>query len=371
MKSGQPEVPPKPINMPGTTKHETFPVQRKPPEVPPKTKTRNISGDIMEGITIKDLVQRFSHLIPFRATVVAGNMDYVPTIETGDTLIVHAIKESQVVTITDSQDVKYNVPIHCAAKFGVIGNLDSKEYICTYSATQLMEAGKLPPVVACLADYKGRDDTMSFKQFESLLLKEVSNTSKNYGRVRAAYSITDSRTKYIPEEANIFFSNEPSGTQMYLTEIIEHASHLLPCRARMFLPKEYLHLLRDRANLATYSVVIERKSTDTSLLACRVDGSNGNKTYVEISTSIHLTVALPTESAEIGKQDVAKNKYTPLTKRKDRLSGGLLMMIRQEFEIQGTAVRACTKVIFLIVITLNHAVHEHTNYWHYTCIRSA
>ena len=340
VKLNQPEVPLRTTSKPAKmSKHKTLPARMNPPKITPRTKTRSISGDIMEGITINDLVQRFSHLIPFRATVVAGNMDYVPTIKTGDTLIVHAVKESQVVTITDNQDVKYSVPIHSSAEFGFIGNLDSEEYMCTFSVTELMEAVKLPSVVACLADYKGRDDSMSFKQFEILLLKEVTNTFKSYRRVRVikAYSITDSMAKYIPKDANVFFSSEPSGIKMHLTEIIEHASYLLPFRARIFVPQEYRSLLGDLAN---DSVIIEKKSTDTSLLACRVNSSNGSKTYVEISTSTPLAVALSTESAKTRKQDLDENKYTTLAKRKDSLSGCLLKMLRKGYETQGTTVRA-------------------------------
>ena len=340
VKPYQPEVPPKTASKHAMmSKQRTLPARMNPPKILPRTKTHSISGDIMEGITIKDLVQRFSHLIPFCATVVAGNMDYVPTINTGDTLIVHAIKESQVVTISDNQDVKYSVPIHSSAEFGFIGNLDSEEYMCTFSATELMEAGKLPPVVACLADYKGRDDSMSFKQFEILLLKEVTNTFKSYRRVRVikAYSITDSKTKYIAKEANVFFSSEPSSIKMHLTEIMEHASHLLPCRARIFVPQEYRSLLGD---LADDSVVIEKKSTDTSLLACRVNSSSRSKTYVEISASIPLAVALSTESVKTRKQDLDENKYTTLAKRKESLSGCLLKMTRSGFETQGNTTRA-------------------------------
>ena len=336
VKSGQPKIPPKTtIKLETKPKHETPLVQMK---------TRSNNGDSMKGITINDLVQQFSHLIPVCATVVAGNMDYKPTIETGDTLIVHAIKESQVVTITDNQDVQYNVPINSSAKFGIVSNLDSEEYMCTFSVTELMEAGTLPSVVACLADYKGQNESMSFKQFEILLLKEVV-IAKKYKRSRMikAYSIADCMTKYVQQEADIFFSNEPSGIQMYLTEIIQHASHLLPCRACMFLPQEYRSLLED---LATYSVVIEKKSTDTSLLACLVKGSTGSKMCIEISTSIHLTVALSTESVKASKQDLDENKYITLINRKDSLSEYLLKMIRKEHETQGTITVRVFKLMF-------------------------
>ena len=346
VKPRQQEIPTKTASKPATMlKHrsKTLTAGIDPAMISQKTRTLPTNGKIVGEITIKDLVQRFSHLIPFRATVVAGNMDYVPTIETGDTLIVHAIKKSQVVTISDSQDVKHNVPIYSSAKFGIVSYSNSREHASTFSVLELMEARSLPLVVACLVEYEGCDSSMSFKQSEILLLKEATqlDTFESYRKIgmMKVYSITDSMMKYIPKEADndIFFSNEPSNIQMYLTEIIKHASHLLPCRARIFVPDEHRSLLRDLGN---DSVVIEKKSTDTSLLACRVDGCSGSKTYVEISTSIRLTVVLSLESFKTRKQDLDKNKYTTVTKRADILSGHLLKMIRKGYETQGSVVGA-------------------------------
>ena len=314
-------------------KHQTL------PQAKPRTKVgisnRLSTTRIMEHTNLKDLAAQYSNLMPFSVSVIAGNIEYEPNIKAGDSLVIHGLKQSQVVKIIDQTDEAYNIPFYSAAKFGIIGNLDSEEYMSTCSASEMMESPRLPPIVACLGNYVGRDASMSFKQFEVLLLKDIVHKSFRRIRVIRAYSITDHESKFISKDCDAFFSVDPSGVQLYPSEILEYASHLLPCRARPFVPKEYNSLLED---FTASVVVIEGQSSETSLLTCRIDRLTKTKEYLDISTEINIIVTLSTHEVSTTKEDVDQTNYKKLSRHRDDLSGCMLKMVRKGHEIEGVKI---------------------------------
>ncbi len=327
--------PPNVKKKPQLIKHHTL------PQAKPRTKVgipnRSPDNSILQNTNLKDLVAQYSNLIPFSVSVIAGNIEYEPNIKTGDSLVIHGIKQSKAVSIIDQTDRAFNIPFYSAAKFGIIGNLDSEEYISTCSASEMMESPRLPPIVACLGNYVGRDDSMSFKQFEVLLLKDTVQKGFRPWRIKVirAYSMTDHKSKFISKDCDAFFSVDPSGVQLYPSEILEYASHLLPCRARPFVPKEYSALLE---NFTASVVVIEGQSFETSLLACRMDHSTKIKEYLDISTEINIIVTPSIHNVSTTKQDVDYTKYTRLSRHRDDLSGCMLRMVRKGHEIKGVKI---------------------------------
>ncbi len=335
-KKEPPKVPIKPLK----SKISTLP-QPKPrtnvAHILPKKNQTLPDRSITNALNLKDLLVDYFNKIPFAVNVIAGNVEYEPSIDLGDSLIIHGIKQSHVITIVDQANEVYNIPFHSAAKFGIIGNLDSEEYMSTFSVAELMESPNLPPIVACLGNFQGKESNMSFKQFEILLLKDISTKGffKHKKPVIRAFSMTDFKSKFIPKECDALFSVDPSGVQLYPSEILEYASHLLPCRARPFVPKEYRSVLKD---FTAKVVVIEGQSTETSLLACRVDQSGTSKEYLEISTDIELVVTIEKRSVVTTEEDIHHTKYTRLSSHREHLSECMLKMIRKGKETEGVKI---------------------------------
>lgn len=333
---GPPKVAKKPLVL--MKKYTTLPQPKPratiPPQSPPKLHQTLPDRTIVETTNLKDLVVDYSNKIPFSVNVIAGNVEYEPSINLGDSLIIHGIKQSHVITILDQANEVCNIPFHSAAKFGIIGNLESEEYMSTFSVTELMESPDLPPIVSCLRHYQGKDSSMSFKQFEVLLLKDTSTKGffKSKKPVIRAYSMTDYKPKFIPKECDALFSVDPSGVQLYPSEILEYASHLLPCRARPFVPKEYRAMLKD---FTASVIVIQGQSTETSLLTCRADRSARNKEYLEISTEVDIVVSVENQRVVTTEQDIHHTKYTRLSSHREHLSECMLKIIQKGKESEG------------------------------------
>lgn len=335
----QKKNPPKVAKKPPLMKYPTLPQPKPRTKIPqnlPKIHPTLSDHSIMETTSLRDLVVDHSERIPFSVSVIAGNVEYEPNINLRDSLIIHGIKQSHVIRIVDQANEVCSIPFHSAAKFGIIGSLESEEYMSTFSVTELMECPILPPIVACLGNYRGKDGSMSFKQFEVLLLKDIS--TKGFLKPKTvirAYSMTGYISKFISKECNILFSVDPSGVQLYPSEILEYASHLLPCRARPFVPKEYRALLKD---FTATVIVIEGQSTDTSLLVCKVDQSGSNKEYLEISTDVDIIVTLEDRRVTTTEQDIHHTKYTRLSSHRENVSECILKMIRKGKEAEGVKI---------------------------------
>ena len=56
---------------------------------------------ITNALNLKDLLVDYFNKIPFAVNVIAGNVEYEPSIDLGDSLIIHGIKQSHVITIVD------------------------------------------------------------------------------------------------------------------------------------------------------------------------------------------------------------------------------------------------------------------------------
>lgn len=241
-------------------------------------------------LSLSELVEQCSHLLPLRVKAVSGFMaENVgdPTIHVDDVCNVHAVKQTEVATIVDSRRQKYRLPLHSSARFGVIGTLAQ-----ACSVYDLLSVKPQPPIVAVSDRYIGSSSEFSLSKNEVLILDGVLQKSDGFHKVTAlkAFSITDSKQKFITGKCNVLFSTDPADTKLYLSEIIEHAPHLLPCRAFLFVSEEQMKLPKHQV-LTKKPVTIEKQQTETSLLiSFRSDTKSSSPVYIDIPTSIDIDV---------------------------------------------------------------------------------
>lgn len=244
-----------------------------------------------EMLSLSVVVDKYSHLLPLRVKAVSGFMaenEGDPTIYVDDLYNLHAVKQSEVVTIVDSRRQKYRLPLNSAAKFG----LSIFESAAVYSVKDLHNAETLPPVIAAMSSYSGSFVESTFKENEILLpIKVVTRRiGANQSTVIKVFSIDENKEKYIPspKECNIRFSTDPANTKLFLSQIMEHncISRLLPCPAQLFISQDAAKLPR---HLTTKQVIVHQKSIETSVIIS-LHKSNIEKVYIDIPISINIVV---------------------------------------------------------------------------------
>ena len=246
-------------------------------------------------LSLSELVEQCSHLMPLRVKAVSGFMaENVgdPTIHVDDVYNVHAVKQTEVATIVDSRRNKYRLPLHSSARFGLIGTLSRP---C--SVIDLLNVKPQPLIVAVSDNYLGHSSEFSLCKNEVLILNGVLQKSAGF-RTIEAFSITNSQHKFITDKCDVLFSTDPADTKLYLSEILEHASHLLPCSARLFTSEEQMKLPKHQV-LTKKPVTIEKQQTETSLLiSFHSNRKRNDPVYIDIPTSIDIDVHVLTPSKD-------------------------------------------------------------------------
>ena len=313
-------------------------------------KQPNASPDDNTIRSLFDLVVWNSRLLPARVKVVTGhvaeNHDQ-PNIDMGDVFTVHGIKQSKVVTIKDSKCHVHNVPLYSTAKFGIVGdNVESDEYLCTYTFQDLLTAKPQPRVIASLNSYHGCKEAMSFEQYEVLIVNNLFDVSESsqMGGFIGAFSVTSSKQKFIPNECNVLFTSDPAATQLYLSEIFEHAPHLLPCRARLIVSDQQMKFPK---YLTTDLVTIESLQSETSFITSLhcyegdMASSSQSEIYVDIPTSISIDVLVENATTEDPYRTISFfnfEKYQSCldTAEDNTTSSQVLKVLRKGYEKAGT-----------------------------------
>ena len=241
-----------------------------------------------EVLSLTTLIEKYSHLLPLRVKAVSGFMaenEGDPTICIDDVYNIHALKQAEVVTIVDSRRQKYSLPLHSAAKFGLIGKSAK-----VYSVLDLQNASPLPPVIATMSKYSGTYAECCFSENEVLLPLEVVQRPQG-GVLVKVFSVRDAREKLIPgpHQCDLLFSTQPAVTKLYLSDIIQYASHLLPCQAQLFISQDQAKLPK---HLTSKMVTVEPKRTVSSLIITLHQKYmiQEDKVYIDIPVSIDIDV---------------------------------------------------------------------------------
>lgn len=234
-----------------------------------------------EILSLSVVVDKYSHLLPLRVRAVSGFMaenEGDPTIYVDDLYNLHAVKHSEVVTIVDSRRQKYRLPLNSVAKFGLI-NCD---LAAVYSVNDLHNAETRPPVVVAMSTES------NFKENEILVVDTLRKIGANQITVLKVFSINERKEKYIPnsKDCNVRFSTDPARTKLYLSEIMKHLSHVLPCPAQLFISQDTVKLPK---HLTTKQVMIHQQSVETSVIIS-LHLSKIEKVYIDIPVSINIDV---------------------------------------------------------------------------------
>ncbi len=243
-------------------------------------------------LSLSEVVDKYSHLLPLRVKAVSGFMaenEGDPTIYVDDLYNLHAVKQSEVVTIVDSRRQKYRLPLNSAAKFGLIFTSAGS----MYSVNDLHNAKILPPVVAVMSDYSGSYIESTFQENEILIpIKAVTRKiGANQTKVIKVFSINECKRKYIPSphECDVLFSTNPANTKLFLSEIMEHISHVLPCPAQLFISQDAAKLPK---HLTTKQVTVHQQSSETSIIISLHKSKSKERVYIDIPVSINIDVCV-------------------------------------------------------------------------------
>ena len=191
-----------------------------------------------QKLTLSKLAEKHSGSFPLQVKVSKGFSTPQVEISAGDVYNIHFLKKSNVVTIRDSIQNEYIVPLNSAAQFGIVygqGGHGSMPAIFT-TAEDVMAADLLPRVVCATRSYRGAKLKSSVDAGEVLIVQGIHKPESS--KALLAFSITTAQEKKLKKECAGFFTTDPHQTKMYLPELLENVQNRLPLVARLYFDSD-------------------------------------------------------------------------------------------------------------------------------------
>ena len=268
-------------------------------------------GDVL---SLSSFVTKYSRSLPLRVRVDKGfcGAEERFVISSGDVYNIHFLKRTKVVSICDSNQTEYTIPLNSAIEFGMLYDStgDSKQ---VKSGMVFKTAGdilalcqnsdrSLPKIVCATKYHLSGDPKSSVKENELLLLRKMGRTTVKRKPVLKVYSLTMKEEKTLHEDCAGYFTTDPYRIRLYPPEILAHFSDLLPLKSMLFISAETseelpIHLTSDIITL-THSI------TETSLIAttCWEGGiapTDEDRVPVDIPIDLDIEVVIiPVEGNE-------------------------------------------------------------------------
>lgn len=189
---------------------------------------------------LAEIAEKYALLVPFRLKVVNGFMaaDNVkdPSFVVDEIYSVHLVREMKAVRfkIADHGAESYTIPLNSLAKFGLIHD-ERNECMMFDTVEELLYAKPRPKVVAVKNKYVSQDGKVSLKKNEVLIIRDLIRAK--IGRSKVAlkfYSLIQQKEVVLHKEHDVQFTTNPYRTQLYLTDLVECSTNLMPCLARIF-----------------------------------------------------------------------------------------------------------------------------------------
>ena len=196
-----------------------------------------------QKLTLLELAENHSGSFPLRVKVSKGFSTPQVEISAGDVYNIHFLKKSNVVTIRDSIQNEYTIPLNSAAQFGIVygqGGHGSMPAIFK-TAEDVMAADLLPRVVCAMRSYRGRNPKSSVDAGEVLIVQGIHHPQSSKSLL--VISTTTAQEKRLKKECAGCFTTDPQQTKMYLPELLENVQNRLPLVARLYLDPDCDELL--------------------------------------------------------------------------------------------------------------------------------
>lgn len=187
------------------------------------------------NISLKELVDKYYERFPVLIRVTQGvcGGDERVTLSSLDCFKVHFLKHVDVVNITSSNGVSYNVPQSSVLEFGLIFKPEEgTEGMKFNKVSDILAAEPCPKLLCVEEDWS--DEKVSLVASE--VLSVVKAKKKLMGKPKlVVYSFKTQTEKVIPKHCTAKFTTKPHSVRLHIPEIIEHVHDALPCDAYIFV----------------------------------------------------------------------------------------------------------------------------------------
>ena len=153
----------------------------------------------------------------------------------------------------------------------------------------MKQRGNLPHVICCQQDVSLRKTQQVIEEGEVLIVRGQQKRGSKPGLV--CYSLKTHQEIVLHNDCKGYFTTESEKASMYVLDILNHLSHLFPCKVHLYPPSS----LQKKCDLFTHGRMFTLKecTTVTSLVASNVNTTNSDLFEIlldENLTNLRVTV---------------------------------------------------------------------------------
>lgn len=251
-----------------------------------------------------DYVSLNSALLPKRVQVSKGfcSDSTEVTMSQGEEFNLHFVRQVKAGLVTDSNNIRYMVPLNSVAKFSVIYDPFGVDRVATMgfhfkTAGVIMDLKNPPHVVAATQDFNGGRAESSVERGEILFLNGIKNVF--HGRLLKVVSLKHGVVKYLDEKCSANFTTTPTLIKMTLAQIYE-SSISLPQKLLLYPPESILNSIP--TSLQANPVLLKQFMVTKSVIATPLTTSS-EVVPVSKSPAVSISLDLDIEVHEVPMTD--------------------------------------------------------------------
>ena len=248
---------------------------------------------------LSEFVDKFWNDLPLQIQVEAGYFGETSrqTISALDSFYVYCVKRSKVVMARAQVGSSFTIPLNSAVQFCLLYDPNSNQDQALKGFTfekvsDVMAIDTLPRVICATRAWDGQNESSSVRSGEVLVVKKISKPWKLRGkRCLKVVSMSNYQVKRLPENCTGQFSTYPELLPLYLSEIVEHISNALPCKAVVYASSSSAiqHVKELLAHLASPTITLLYASTEITLVASVA----GQDTKIHETALMDIPIELP------------------------------------------------------------------------------
>lgn len=291
-----------------------------PPAVPPKPgsraddvtspqRKRRISDDFLietEELNPEQFLSKHRDVLPLQVRVSKGyygNSDRTSVSE-GDTFNIHFIKNTKVICMVDGGGGEFKIALNSGIEFGILFDPNDKrdEAVSGYvyeKVSDLLQVKVLPKVVRASVAWHGGGPESTVEKNELLILKGWKR--KISSKSLKAYNPVTKQKKELPENCVGKFSTKSYDTRLFLSDIIDHVVHPLPCKAVLYMNADTCGEVDQLNALCSAVLRLKALTTETTLIATSAFVEDFDETQaieIPVDLDIEFQVMRPKEEKE-------------------------------------------------------------------------
>lgn len=297
----------------------------------PKNRQQNQPAEDAEGISLRELVKRYSQSFPLRIRVLRGYCGQTSrlTISTQDVYNIHFMKHTKVVGMQDSHGNPYSIPLNSSVEFGIVYDPNERrdealEGFKFESVADILPLAHPPKVLCATRQWFGDDARIVVKLNEVFIVKQVLKPKFKGKKGLRAFSMLTKTEKFLPDDCAAHFTTQPYSVRLHLPEMMEHLVSPFPCQACLFLDESIYQnpdmesQIQDLPDaLLTKVITLRHSITETSLIASSVLRGKphpydyiDNRTTSEESILFDIPVDETLDEIEVAVLDASDSKAT-------------------------------------------------------------